>query len=170
MKMIRTNRILLVWIVIQLVIFCQLSFAGSKANVAVSDQIRCTVCGMFVAKYPNWLAQIHYDNLEEAKFFDGVKDMMAFFFNPKRYGGDPAKAVRDIFVKDYYSLKWLPAEKAFFVVGSDVYGPMGHELIPFETREAADSFSKDHHGKKILSFDEITPEIIEGLRMGQRMR
>jgi len=56
------------------------------------------------------------------------------------------------------------------VIGSDVYGPMGHELIPFVTGEAAESFSKDHHGKEVLSFDDITPELIESLQAGQKMR
>jgi len=73
-------------------------------------------------------------------------------------------------VKDYYSLQWLSAEKTFFVIGSDVYGPMGHELIPFSTREAAENFMKDHHGKEILTFDRITPELIDSMRVGQKMR
>ena len=145
-------------------------FAGAEATDSVSAQTRCTVCGMFVAKYPNWLSQIQYENPEQTKFFDGVKDMMVFYFNPEHYGGIPSEAIKDIFVKDYYSLNWLSAQDAFYVVGSDVYGPMGHELIPFEIRDAAESFFKDHHGKEILTFDKITPELIESLRVGQRMR
>jgi nitrous oxide reductase accessory protein NosL len=125
---------------------------------------------MFVAKYPNWLAQINYDAPEQTKIFDGVKDMMVFYFNPEGYGGASRETIREIFVKDYYSLKRVPAKETFYVVGSDVYGPMGHELIPFETRAAAESFSKDHHGREILTFEEITPELIESLRAGQRMR
>jgi nitrous oxide reductase accessory protein NosL len=74
-----------------------------------------------------------------------------------------------MYIKDYYSLNWLSAKEAYYVIGSDVYGPMGHELIPFETREAAESFSKDHKGKEILTFDKITPGLIESLRLGQRM-
>jgi len=168
--MIKTSRILLLLIFLQLVVFSTSGIADTEVTNTIPDQVRCTVCGMFVAKYPNWLAQIHYDNLEQTKFFDGVKDMMVFYFNPERYGGKSRETIRDIFVKDYYSLDWLSAKEAFYVVGSDVYGPMGHELIPFATREAAESFSKDHHGKDILIFDNITPELIETLRAGQRMR
>ena len=47
---------------------------------------------------------------------------------------------------------------------------MGHEFIPFSTLEAAESFSADHHGKEVLTFDEITPELVEALRAGQKMR
>ena len=56
------------------------------------------------------------------------------------------------------------------MTGSDVYGHMDHEFIPFSTMEAAESFSKDHHGREILTFDEITPERVEALRAGQKMR
>jgi nitrous oxide reductase accessory protein NosL len=142
---------------------------GQQA-VKVSRDTRCSVCGMFVAKYPNWLARIHYNNPEKVQFFDGVKDMMVFYFNPERFDGFPRQKIKEILVKDYYSLEWLSAQKAFFVIGSDIYGPMGHELIPFSSMEAAENFMKDHHGKEILTFDRISEELIESLRIGQRMR
>jgi copper chaperone NosL len=151
-----------------------LAFNPSTANGepidTVSAEIRCSVCGMFVAKYPNWLAQIHYDDPSQTRFFDGPKDMMVFYFAPEQYGGPSRETIKDIFVKDYYTLNWMPAKDAFYVIGSDVYGPMGHEFIPFATKDAADSFLKDHHGKEVLTFDKITPELVESLREGQRMR
>ena len=52
---------------------------------------RCSVCGMFVAKYPNWLTQIHYDDQKQVQFFDGVKDMMVFSFNPEKFNAPPGK-------------------------------------------------------------------------------
>ena len=136
----------------------------------VLPDTRCSVCGMFVAKYPNWLARINYDDQEQVLFFDGVKDMMVFYFTPEKFNGPARKKIKEIMVKDYYSLQWLSAEDAFFVIGSDIYGPMGHELIPFATREAAENFMKDHHGKEILTFGRITPDLIDSMRVGQRMR
>ncbi len=137
---------------------------------SVSADIRCSVCGMFVAKYPNWLTKIHYDDLKKVRFFDGVKDMMVLYFNPEQYNGQPREKIKEIQVKDYYSLQWLSAKEVLYVIGSDVYGPMGHELIPFSTRDGAENFMKDHHGKEILTFDKITPELIKSMRVGQRMR
>ena len=164
------NLFLLLFIYIQLVLFIPAVSGNTEAAHTVPDNVRCPVCGMFVSKYPNWLARIHYDSPDKTEFFDGVKDMMVFYFTPQKYGGISREAIRGIYVKDYYSLKWLAAKEAFYVVGSDVYGPMGHELIPFGSREAAESFNKDHHGKNILAFDEITPDLIESLRMSQKMR
>jgi copper chaperone NosL len=161
---------LVLFIYTQLVLLIPVSFGNTEATDTVAENVRCPVCGMFVAKYPNWLAQIHYDSPDKTKVFDGVKDMMVFYFNPQKYGGTSRETIKDIFVKDYYSLKSLKAKEAFYVIGSDVYGPMGHELIPFESKEAAESFSKDHLGKDILTFDQITPDLIESLRMNQKMR
>ncbi len=143
--------------------------AGPKAGEGLNKDSRCPVCGMFVAKYPQWLAQINMSD-GRAEFFDGVKDMLAYYFSPEQYGAAAGDTVEEVFVKDYYSQHWIDGQKAFYAFGSDVYGPMGHELIPFSGQAAAENFQKDHHGKKIYSFAEITPDIIESLRKGHTMK
>lgn len=156
--------------VLLLVISAQTSSsAGAKAGEGLSKESRCPVCGMFVAKYPQWLTQVNMAD-GSSHIFDGVKDMMAYYFAPQQYGAAPEVAVLEIMVKDYYSQQWIDGRKAFFVLGSDVYGPMGHELIPFTDKAAAASFVKDHQGKAIYSFAEITPERIESLRKGHKMK
>lgn len=127
----------------------------------VSDNERCPVCGMFVAKYANWLAQIQLAD-GETVMFDGVKDMMAYFFEPQKYGAK--SAVEDVYVTEYYSQQWVDAKKALYVLGSDVMGPMGHELIPLASMKAAQSFLEDHKGTKIYSFSEIDRSLIDSLR------
>jgi copper chaperone NosL len=135
----------------------------------VKPEDRCAVCGMFVAKYPNWLSRIqHADGT--ILWFDGAKDMLAYYFNPGQFGPHSSESILDIRVKDYYSLAWTPARQAFFVTGSDVSGPMGHEFIPFSSREAAASFLKDHRGKKVWTFGEITATDVEALRSGHMMK
>lgn len=142
------------------------TFAAALDDVS-SDE-RCSVCGMFVAKYPAWISQIKLTN-GNLKAFDGVKDMMVFYFDPEKYGVPAGVKSQEIWVKDYYSLIAVEAEKAFFVTGSDVYGPMGHEFVPFASKEAAESFMRDHNGKKLLLFNEITAEMVEKMREGNRM-
>ena len=124
---------------------------------------------MFVAKFDVWITQIRYDGATVYSF-DGVKDMMAYYHNPSAYSGQDQSKISEIWVKDYYSLKWLDARRAFFVIGSDVHGPMGHELIPFSSKAAAESFLADHHGRQILEFDEITAATVDRLRVGNRMK
>jgi nitrous oxide reductase accessory protein NosL len=53
------------------------------------------------------------------------------------------------------------------VIGSDVVGPMGHELIPLRTREEAEEFQRDHQGKRLLCFDEVTGPLLLRLDQGR---
>ncbi len=130
-----------------------------KNKVQVEEREKCPVCGMFVAKYPRWAAQIFYKHGDhEHKFsFDGVKDMMKFYFNPKKWGDYPVSKdmISKILVTDYYSQEAIDGSKAFYVIGSDVYGPMGNELIPFINENDAKIFKNDHDGTKIVRFDKI---------------
>lgn len=132
-------------------------------TIEVPQDAKCPVCGMFVAKYPKWAAQIKCEKHQH--FFDGVKDMMKFYFNSEHYGHDLKRSTnKEIFVTDYYTIEKVKAQNAFFVVGSNVYGPMGHELIAFLKFEDAEEFKKSHNGKSILKFSEITPQTIKGLQ------
>ncbi len=124
---------------------------------------KCPVCGMFVAKYPDFVARIVFQDGSYA-FFDGVKDMLKFYFALDRYR--PGKKIADIVdlaVTDYYSLTLIDAKKAYYVIGSNVYGPMGRELIPCRSEAEAKEFRQDHGGQAILTFEELRPETLRGL-------
>ncbi len=99
-----------------------------------------------------------------AHHFDGAKDLFKYLHNmPKWAPGDEAKNIIQTGVTEYYSLKLIDARNAYYVIGSDVLGPMGHELIPLATEDDAKEFLADHKGKYILHYDEIGPEIPEKL-------
>ncbi len=130
--------------------------AGAAGPVEVKQGDKCAVCGMFAAKYPHWVAQIVFLDGTYA-VFDGPKDLFRYYFNFGKY--NPSRTHSDIsgiYVTEYYSGRLIDARKAFFVAGSDVYGPMGAELVPVEDERNAKEFLKDHKGKKILRFGEIT--------------
>jgi len=130
-----------------------------------AEKERCPVCGMFVIKHMAWLAQVQTED-GKTHFFDGVKDMMAFYFEPHNYGSD--SIVLKVYVTDYYTQNWIDGKKAFYVAGSDTMGPMGHEFIPFDSRPAAETFKKDHGGKRILSFDQIDLGMVNEMRLGMK--
>ncbi|WP_049906730.1 NosD domain-containing protein [Halorubrum tebenquichense] len=44
---------------------------------------------------------------------------------------------------------WTPAEEAHYVVDSDARTPAGEAVIPFRSREAAESFAADHDGSAV---------------------
>lgn len=140
-----------------------LARAEEQKPVKPSSKDKCPVCGMFVAKYPDWIAQAFFSDGSSA-YFDGAKDMFKYLFNLKKY--NPSKKLTDIkkiWVTDYYDLIFIDGREAFYVMGSDVYGPMGRELIPFKTESAAREFQRDHKGKSVLRYKEVTAEIIKGL-------
>lgn len=148
---------------------CLAANAFAVDDMVLDKTTRCAVCGMFVAKYPEWVCQITLSD-GSAKHFDGVKDMMAFSFAPQKFGAEAGTTPSEYLVKDYYTLAPVDGKKALYVVGSDTTGPMGTEFIPFATKEAAEAFNKDHHGKKILPFSMITAELVDSMRSGQTMK
>lgn len=124
---------------------------------------RCPVCGMFVAKYPEWTAQIVFRDGERV-FFDGAKDMFKFHLDLSGYA--PHRTHEDIaiaYVTEYYEMSAIDASGAFFVIGSDVFGPMGRELIPFKDPADAQAFLKDHQGERVLRFDQVIPATLKRL-------
>ena len=137
--------------------------AGERQPISPTATDKCPVCGMFVAKYPDFAAQIVFKDGSYA-VFDGVKDMFKYYFNLTKYNRSKKAAdIVSIYVTDYYDLKWIDAYKAFYVEGSDVYGPMGREPIPFEKQAGAEQFMRDHKGKSMLTFEEITYDLIKKL-------
>ena len=121
---------------------------------------KCPVCGMFVAKYPDFLAQVIYTDGTYA-LFDGAKDLFKYLFALDKYAAGRERAdIVSVYVTDYYSLTPVDGRTAWYVVGSDVYGPMGRELIPFAREAEAREFLQDHAGIELLRFDTVTPAII----------
>ena len=126
----------------------------------------CPVCGMFVAKYPEWVATVLYKD-GHAHHFDGAKDLFKYLLDlPKWAPNHQAGEIARIGVTEYYGLSRIDARKAFYVIGSDVLGPMGHELIPLESREDAEEFMRDHQGVSIVMFNQVTQEMLVGLDNG----
>ena len=135
------------------------ALAAAQALPKPGPRDTCPVCGMLVAKYPNWVAVVTYQD-GHAHFFDGAKDMFKFWFDPPKYAAGHSRATMTaIWVTDYYNLKPVDAKKAYYVVGSDVLGPMGHEFVPLANQEDANDFLKEHQGKRILRFEQVTKEM-----------
>ncbi len=129
-------------------------------HLSVPQDAKCPVCGMFVAKYPKWSAMMQHDG--KVYYFDGVKDMMKYYIFDGDFPYDRTHITK-MMVSDYYTIEAIPAKDAFYVLDADVYGPMGHELIPFKSQERAKTFMADHHGKKIVRFEEITGTMVMAL-------
>jgi copper chaperone NosL len=144
-------------------LFLSPAWGAEKKPVRPSAKDKCPVCGMFVAKYPDFVAQVIFKDGSYA-VFDGAKDLFKYTLNLKKYA--PAKGQDDIasiYVTDYYSLEPIDGFTAYYVTGSDIFGPMGRELIPFGKEADAGGFMKDHKGKAILRFKDVHMQLIREL-------
>lgn len=127
----------------------------------------CPVCGMLVSKYPNWTATALYRD-GHTHYFDGAKDLFKYLQQlPKYATGHRKEDLAGLYVTEFYGLTRIDAHSAFYVIGSDVLGPMGHELVPLETRADAEEFLKDHKGRRILTFEQVTADIIDKVDNGK---
>ncbi len=137
---------------------------GGPAKVGQDD--KCPVCGMFVAHFNQWIAEIGFSD-GTYRAFDGPKDMFKYYLQMERYEKEHSSSdIAGIYVTDYYQGKLVPAKKALYVVGSDVTGPMGLELVPVVGDEAARTFMRDHHGTEVLEFNQVTLDKIPTMRGG----
>lgn len=127
----------------------------------------CPVCGMFVARYPDWIATVVFAD-GTAAHFDGAKDFFKYLADVGKYApGRKREDITAMGVTDYYAVSRVAAEGALYAVGSDVLGPMGHELVPLMSQTDADEFMRDHAGKRLLSFAEVAPELLTALDQGK---
>ncbi len=151
-----------------LCLLVSLSAAAESVDLpAPGPKATCPVCGMFVALYPDWVATVRYRD-GHLHHFDGAKDLFKYLLELPRWApGHQADQIETIGVTDYYGVRRIDARRAFYVIGSDVLGPMGHELIPLESRADADEFLRDHDGRRLLRFDEVSLPLLQDLDAGR---
>jgi len=138
-----------------------LAESGEKVYTKPAEKDKCSVCGMFVARYPDWIAEVRFRDGGYA-VFDGPKDLIKYLMDLTRYApGRHREDIEAIFVMDYYAVRPIDGSTAFYVEGSYVKGPMGTEFIPFAKEVDAREFLKDHGGKRILQFTDITPAVLK---------
>lgn len=155
--------VLLLCTLVLVIFFSVVAFAANPKPMKPEAKDKCPVCGMFVAKYPDFAAQIQFRDGVHV-FFDGAKDMFKYYRNLSRYApGRKLADVSAVYVTDYYSLRSIDGRKAYYVSGGDVYGPMGKELVPFEKKSDAQEFLKDHKGRALLIFAEINDTVMKSL-------
>jgi copper chaperone NosL len=153
---------LVIAVLVSLLASCSAPPARQSATLPPANA-KCPVCGMFVAKYTNWVSALAFKD-GTSVYFDGPKDLLAYYLDMKKF--DPARSPADVAavqVKNYYDLSAIDGREAFYVIGSDVTGPMGNEAVPFRQQGDAAQFLRDHDGKRVVRFGEVTPELLKTL-------
>lgn len=149
---------------------CQQQEAGSEEAAAVEQEestenqtetaeatlsYDCAQCGMPSKDFPKWNTKITLADGTE-KWTCSPRCM---FILTK--GETPLEGVQAVEVVDYYETKNIDGMSAFYVIKSSQTGPMGHDFVPCQTKEAAEEFLKDYNGERILRYQEVTQEVIQ---------
>ncbi len=126
----------------------------AEEGSAQAHPTRCDTCGMRIDRESGWRAG-GVSNTGQEVAFDTPKCMFRYH---RQHGG-----VGQPWVIEYYSQERRPASHLFYVLGTDLEGPMGRDLVPVEGHDAAQRLMRDHHGTRVLAFDEVSLEVIDSL-------
>jgi len=86
--------------------------------------------------------------------FEGARCLFIYNSVPEKYSISVADIAHQ-YVTDFVSKKMIDLPNAFLVLGSNVKGPMGYELIPFTNKEEAAEFASRNDGKWIVQLHEV---------------
>jgi copper chaperone NosL len=134
-----------------LLVLAPLAMLG-VAVAGCKKEPRCGNCGMKLDPSSPWASELTGPHPET---YDTPRCALTAW----RRGRADVTGLR---VLDYYDRASRDGAMLVFVVGSDVLGPMGPDVIPVAP-DHADRFVKDHGGKK-LKLDEVTLPILEALK------
>lgn len=124
-------------------------------------------CNMTVVDHQGPKGQIQLKNRRDPIWFSSARDTIAFTLLPEE-----PRDIAAIYVTDMAEARswenpdkrtWIDAKTAVYVLGSSKRGGMGApEPVPFSTREAAESFSRQHGGR-VVAFADIPKDSILGM-------
>ncbi len=112
-----------------------------------SSAKRCAHCGMKIDETSAFHAALEIDGARES--FDTPRCALTEW---------KARGKGTVLVQDYYDRVLQDGSKLRFVIGSDVIGPMGPEIVPVDAPRAS-KFVGDHGGKD-YALGDLTTELL----------
>jgi copper chaperone NosL len=134
---------------------CGAAFALLFAAACKSKtEARCKHCGMRIDPASPWRTEL-VGNDGTVIAFDTPRCALQSW----RAGTTPAKTIR---VQEYYDRQTRDGADVRFIVGGDVLGPMGPDLVPVDPPRAS-KFIQDHSADRALRLDEVTPQVLSAI-------
>lgn len=131
------------------------SHEGENTEATAEVNYDCSYCGMPSQEFPKWNTKMISE--KGVSWFCSPRCTFFTITNDKT----KPQAIKSLEVSDYYSTDRIDAQQAFFVIHSDITGPMGHDLIPFADLESAKEFQQDHKGKDPIPFNAINANTLQ---------
>lgn len=120
-------------------------------SASCTKQARCEHCGMKIDPASPWRAELLRTDGATTTF-----DTPRCALTSWRLGRTSARSLR---VQEYYDRQIRDGNDVRFVVGGDVVGPMGPDLVPVDPGRAA-KFIQDHGAERALLLGEVTPQVL----------
>ena len=120
-------------------------------GVSCKKEARCKNCGMKIDPTSAWRSELIGEDGSVTSF-----DTPRCAFQSWRSGKTAAKTIR---VQEYYDRQTRDGADVRFVIGGDVVGPMGPDLVPIDPPRAS-KFIQDHGAERALRVDEITLQVL----------
>ncbi|CAM3481646.1 nitrous oxide reductase accessory protein NosL [Halomonas lysinitropha] len=139
------------------------------AAVPIEDGDSCHVCGMLIEQFPGPKGEAFLDSQGEALKFCSTMDLFTFLKQPENETRLSHAYVHDIGVTTWGEPSdeaFIRAEEAWYVVGHDQPGAMGHTLASFAEQADAQAF-RETHGGELVGFDEIDLDLLGRLGRGE---
>lgn len=139
--------------------------ARNLEPIAIEAGDECHVCGMIITRFPGPKGEAFIKHQDEPKKFCSTRDLFVWLLQP-----ETEAVVETIYVHDMEKPAWdspgvehlVPAESAWYVIGSSRQGAMGATLVSFAKLSAAEAFAGEYGGK-VLAFSEITLETLNSM-------
>jgi nitrous oxide reductase accessory protein NosL len=129
--------------------------AVAAACKSKPSEQRCKHCGMKIDPSSAWRATLVATDGTSTSF-----DTPRCALTSWRSGKPQAVLVQ---VQEYYERRWRSGEELRFVIGGDVVGPMGPDLVPVDPTRAT-KFIQDHGADRALRLDEVTMDVLAGIK------
>jgi hypothetical protein len=125
------------------------------AGAGCKKEARCKNCGMRIDLASAWRTDLVAADGTVTMF-----DTPRCAFTSWRSGKSTVATLR---AQEYYDRRWRSGDELRFMIGGDVLGPMGPDLVPVDpTRQT--KFIQDHGADRALRIDEVTLDTLRLLK------
>ncbi|SFT35302.1 nitrous oxide reductase accessory protein NosL [Halomonas saccharevitans] len=139
------------------------------APVPIADGDSCHVCGMLIQNFPGPKGEAFLKGQDTPSKFCSTLELFTFLKQPEN-----ETRLSHAYVHDIGKTTWqqpadeafVPASDAWYVVGHDRRGAMGHTLASFAERDDAEAF-REEHGGQLVAYEEIDLDLLGRLGRGE---
>ena len=140
-----------------------------EGELRVSEGDRCPMCGMDAFEHRTWAGAIELDD-GTTWYTCSVRCALGTAQRCSQVLNVPSQRIRRLRVPDYlHPERSIDADRALYVIDSDVRGPMGLTLVAAAVRADADVIVQRHGGRVVTRAD-ITLEVLADLRRRSQAR